>query len=346
VERVEKLQLAIAERRKLQGLAIDALTKISREEYKLSVESDWRYRQFFYYLQISPSYELARRYSLAIEAYKKGQPRGAKLAGDKKIKFPSPLPADFSTVLETYEAFGDVQTIDFWNWWVKRAQFQFGHSAEPEAHQLAFVPGAADITDPEIKQVSERLNDYLRVIRLGEGKPASLIVAIPMFGDRKKIMKRVGGLIAKAYDVKKMSRPSAAHYQMISDKSREDTIRQAHRVLRARIGLPQEKLFEIGKHSIRSIYANAGEGDYDHRRLLEQQTSDYLLTAYRIAENAARGRFPSSNPLKPDKNRPQFNYVELRAQYWAYEKLIERKLAAEKGPLSRLRQALSRLRRA
>src|ERR1035438_3205486 len=155
-------------------------------------------------------------------------------------------------------------------------------------------------------------------------------------------MKIIGSLVSKAYSVK-MNRPSSSHYQMIGDRSREDKVRQAMRVLRAKARRPKAPLFDIGKRSINSVYANAKAEDYDQRRLLEQQTSKYLQDAYLLAENAALGRFPSLDHLPPDPNRPKFNYFALRHQLASYIRLMEPKLAAEKARLA-ARKPLSKVR--
>jgi len=323
----KRKRLEAAQRHKTLEKGSNTLAEISINKYKLWVAADWRYRQFFNYLQISPSYDLARRYVSKIARDAKKRDMGIE---------PEPmfaLPADFSKVLKTYEAFGDVTKTDFWDWWLERAQHELGISAEPELHELAYVPRRIGISDRDLREASKALRKYFRMLRPQEGEPASLVVAIPIHGDRKKILRSITPLIVKAL-ANSAERSEVARFQMIRDKSHEETIKQALRVVRARASRPDASLFEVGKRSISSVHAAAKPGDYDKRRALEQQTSKYLQRALALAENAARGRFPSLAPLKPDENRPDFEYPKLRDQISAYIRRMEKKLAAEKARLA------------
>jgi hypothetical protein len=60
---------------------------------------------------------------------------------------------------------------------------------------------------------------------------------------------------------------------------------------------------------------------------MEILTSRHLHRAYLLAENAARAKFPSLDPLPPDTARPGFDYFQLNRQMRAYIKWAEAEIA-------------------
>src|ERR1035437_3991479 len=114
----------------------------SRETFKLMLSNDWRFPQFFSFLQMSPSYELARLASLG------------------KLSPKIPRPKDFADVMKTYEAFGDTRQTRYWDWWFKRAQFQFGMSVEPAVSLIMDANVRQQISDNEIHRGQSAFERY------------------------------------------------------------------------------------------------------------------------------------------------------------------------------------------
>lgn len=292
---------------------LDELLAISRNRYELQITADWRYAQFFNFLQISPSYRLAHLIATA-----------------KVDRLSVKLPQDFAIVEKTYEALGDVWEIGFWSWWIKRAQYQFGISVIPTVHAIATVNVGAEISKDAVEKAQAELEQYLLADRLAEGKPASLIVAVPLHGDRRKILNQFSEMLDKFYKPTEHQR-GIAHYQVNRNKIREQTLKNAMRVLRARAALPKKPLFVIGnKSKIAPAYEtdeNKRLRNDEYRRLMEILTSRQLHRAYLYSEHAARGNFPCIDPLPNDDGRPDFNYVSLQRQLKAQMRWMEAEIA-------------------
>ena len=292
---------------------LEELMAISRNRYELQITADWRYEQFFNFLQVSPSYRLAHLIATA-----------------KVDKLAVKRPKDFAVVEKTYEAFGDVWEIVFWTWWIKRAQYQFGISVTPTVHAIATVQVGAEVSKDAVAKAQDELEQYLLADRLAEGKPASLIVAVPLHGDRRKILNQFSEMLDKFYKPTE-HQCGIAHYQVNRNKIREQTLKNARRVLRARAALPKKPLFVIGN---KSKIAPAYETDEkkplrndECRRLMEILTSRQLHRAYLYAEHAARGNFPCLDPLPKDNKRPDFNYISLHRQLKAQIRWLASEIA-------------------
>jgi len=300
---------------------------VSRRRHELSVISDWRYPRFLDFLQISPSYRLA--HLLAV-----GKVRRRSLA----------LPADFDEVERTYAAFGDVTQTYFWDWWLKTAQYQFGVSLKPEAKVLLKLNLKHEPSADDIEKAKIELTDYLYVDRPAQGNQALMVAALPVHTDRKTMLKAFEKLLDEHYGTQQRS-VGVAPYIVIRNKMREQTLKVALRVLRARAALPNERLFVIGNKvnvspaNATSNFSQRARGeDSDKRKQMEILTSRHLHRAYLLAENAARGRFPTLDPLSDDPNRPQFDYKQLQLQFKEYLKWGE----AEKARLKSIAAKQSR----
>ena len=290
---------------------MEKLAAISREKYQLKVSAHWRFRQFFNFLQVSPSYELAR------------------LASIGKLDPKRPRPKDFADVMRTFKAFGDTRQTEFWDWWIKRAQFQFGMSQEPAVALIMDADAGRQVSDSDIQQGKSALQHYWETQRPNEGLPAALVLAIPLNGGRNKILKRATEVVDRFYNPK-VHQATGAPYQLIHDKTREATLVTAMRVLRARAALPNAKLFVIGNRSKIQTQYETDEKlklyNSEQRRHMAILTSRHFKNAYLFAENAARGKFPSLDPLPADPNRPKFNPVKLHVEFRAMMKWLQGKI--------------------
>ncbi len=245
------------------------------------------------------------------------------------------LPADFADVERTYAAFGDVTQTYFWDWWLKTAQYQFGVSLKPEAKVLLKLNLKHEPSAEDIDKAKSELADYLYIDRPAQGNQALMVVAFPVHTDRKTMLKAFERLLDESYGTQQKS-VGVAPYSIIRNKMREQTLKVALKVLRARAALPNERLFVIGnKTNVSPAQLTSNERmrtrgeDSDKRKKMEILTSRHLHRAYLLAENAARGRFPTLDPLPDDPNRLQFDYKELQQQFKIYLKWGE----AEKARL-------------
>ena len=236
------------------------------------------------------------------------------------------LPADFSDVEKTYAAFGDVTRTYFWDWWLKAAQYQFGVSLKPEAKVLLKLDLKSQPSDEDIETAKSQLADYCYIDRPAQGNQALMVVALPVHTDRKTMLKAFERLLDENYGTKQKP-VGVAPYSIIRNKMRESTLKVALKVLRARAALPNERLFVIGNktniapyHAITDLKQRIRGADSHSRMNMEILTSRHLHRAYLLAENAARGRFPTLDPLPNDPKRPQFDYKQLQLQFKEYLK--------------------------
>ena len=157
----------------------------------------------------------------------------------------SGVPPDFLDVLKTYEAFGDVWRTDYWTWWVRRAQYQFGSRVVPRVHRLAMLHPGIGSDEQTFDEVCERFDQYLSSDREVEGKPGSLVLAIPLQADRKAILKEISKQIDDALMGLKPDQASAK-FEFLANKIRFKTLDDARRVAWARAAMPKKPLYVVG----------------------------------------------------------------------------------------------------
>ena len=304
----------------------DVTIAIGRKRNKLDVLDDWRYRLFFDFLWLSPSYRLAHL-----------------IAVGKRDREKCVLPTDFDVVEATYAAFGSVYRTHFGLWWVRTAQYQFGVSAAPRAKSLLRINRREEVTKDMIRRTHDELDQFVLVDRAAQGNPATLIMAIPLQNDRKALLKQVSTLIEEAFG-KEREQHGIASYHMIRNKVREHTLLKARDVVWGKSFAPKAKLFEIGNE------ANVSPANWSDPKLkrnkveankrenMEILTSRHLHRAYLLAENAARGKFPSFDPLPDDPGRPKFNYAPLGRRLRSYGDYVDREAKRIKEVLARRAQ--------
>ena len=268
-------------------------------DHGLTVPVDFRYEYFFDFLRLSQSYWLAHQ-------YKNG------LISGNKIK----LPKDFDIILKTYEAFGDVTKSDFPEWWIKKAQYQFGIKSDPRGSLLLKLDVKEPITKNKINELTAKLKQYLDVERPTEGNRAMVVIALPIFANRV-VMKYEFDRLLNESKFKLTEPPEIYPYRLINNKVRIDMLDLAYRVTLYRAAHKDKKLLDIGIGAGVSPPLNTKKANYeDKKRGVESMTSRFLRKAHRLAENAARGKFPSIEVIPNTKTT--FDWDILQNQYTAY----------------------------
>lgn len=287
------------------------LMLLSQQKYGISVKGDWRHESFFRFLQISPSYHLAHRVA----------------TGDVlDLRNVEHVPRDFLEVVKTYEAFGDVWQTDFWNWWVKRAQYQFGLRCPPRVHRISELLPGSDADEQSLEEARACLDQYFSADRLAEGKPGSLVVAVPLHADRATTLREVSRLIDEAIQ---RSGPDTGNgqFKFLVNKIRQRTLDNARRVAWARAGGPKRPLYVIGNQvgiDVAYVTEAGARVPKDNRRdMMVIVTSRHLQRALVFSENAARGRFPCSDEV----DSIRFDFKQLQATMVSYRNWIKAELA-------------------
>ena len=245
---------------------------------------DVLYGYWFQFLRLSPSYQLAHRVRT-----------GARLSPSEK----KALPKDFDRVLEVYDDFGDVQRALFRFWWLERGLRLMGSPGEPPAVREIATFGV-NSTDPS-EDVRTAFTLHVQGAWVKQGKPDSLVISIPLTAQRSKILSSVRKLLAEHLLPPKAA--SKAKYKLEKKKTHVRSLEIALRALWTRALRPDWDLWRIGAETkisptySREIDPLAKKKTKDTiatRQMLTIMTSRAILNGLMIAENAARGIFPSN----------------------------------------------------
>jgi len=234
----------------------------------LSVKPDPRYDLVCDYLKASPSYESVMR----------------KMA---KQKSPYPLPKDYKVVAQVVKDFGLIYRMKEADWWDKVGKQLYGISAPlPNVKVL----GTLDSSNTSVPTKWNGIDTVIAEL------PLNLTITQAM----KQLRKKLEGLNFSAT----LPKQTAPKYQLSNSKLRIETLQNGLSALRMyKRGLP---LWKIG-NELRLIPAQSFiEKDVDEieidladrKEILGIAASRLIKTAALIAENAARGIFPSNKNLK------------------------------------------------
>jgi len=253
------------------------------EKGGIAVMADSRYDLVCDYLKASPSYEAVMR----------------KLA---KQKSPYPLPKDFKAVAQVVSDFGAIYKMNEMDWWEKIGKRIYGISAPLPNVKIV---GSLDSENKELTNIWNGVNSVVAELPLNLTLPQAL----------KQLRKQLADYQFSAT----LPKQTAPLYQLSNSKLRLDTLQNGLTALRLyKKGLP---LWKIG-NQLRLIPAQsfieseAGEMLEDElgdrKELLSIAASRLIRCASLVAENAARGRFPSdknfseaiTTPYKRKAGRP------------------------------------------
>lgn len=244
------------------------------------------YLLWFEYLAISESYELAHK-----------QRTGTLTDADQ-----ARLPADFDRVLEVYDDLGDVQRSLFKSWWADRAIQHFGSIGnKPKVLKLATLrPGKKTV------MAAGNLHQFVSEVWVDQGKQPTMITAIPLGMPKSKVLKAVAALL-DGYPDEDRTINQNPKYRLSGKRQNNNALFTYLRTAHLRSAMPKQELWRVGSRAKVSFsYSNAVDhaaevkrgGDGAHERiLLTIMTARALKRAMLIAENAARGVFPSYTPL-------------------------------------------------
>jgi hypothetical protein len=257
------------------------------------------YMLWFELLALSPSYELARRYR---------QSKGRLSQQDRER-----LPADFEQVLAVYDDFGDVQQLFFREWWLQRGLKLLGSPGDrPETELLFKASRQKPLNDEHI----QRARHYFSIAWKEAHQPDVAVIAVPLNIGRQKALKQVKKLIDRhAVD---LFEPPTPKYQLADKDMHVKSLIDAMAVLYMRAAKPDFKLWQVGVEvNISKSYSKRFDSkttkrnanNSDELRHLEMMTSRKYRQARHIAENAARGIFPS---MKPPPHSVAFDPKEFK----------------------------------
>jgi hypothetical protein len=258
-------------------------------------KQDWHvvptagFQLMFEFLRLSPSYELARKH---------------RTKGLNQRETAS-LPADFDQVLKTYDLLGDVSADFFRSWWLKRGLEVFGNPyKKPRVHCIGVLNAGKTI---ELNEMASPITSYLNNERNEEGLNASLVLSVPLTLKRSDLLKQISKLIVDSRDIE-TEVDKKPKLKLVSKRLRPDVLFKGLGLLWLRAAKPNWELWRLGaKAGLSDSYStvldpNAPKKsksfiEKDDRIIMSKITSRYLSKYEAIAENAARGLFPTDRPV-------------------------------------------------
>ena len=253
----------------------------SWEESGLFAASDWRYEALVDYLKLSPSYKLVCEWARK---------------GSKAI--PKNVPKDWKLLVKTYEDFGDVWRIPESRWWKSRGIALFGIKA---AKAQTFIVGNSD----DVHLINGKTTAQSQKTWQDMGKPECLVLAIPTNQTKQMVLKQINAIVRAGNFVSTKPRLIKPKYELIRSKLREPTIKLGTIALKMyQLGYP---LWLIGNqlelspaHHIEldeQGNPNTNELNLSEKKVrLQILASKLVAKAELIAENAARGFYPTDAP--------------------------------------------------
>ena len=229
---------------------------------------DWRYELLHDYLRESPSYQLACRFMLANG---KGRPKNA--------------PSDWPAVLKLYKDFGDVFRIREDEWWRTMGRDLYDIKIKD--------PGVLNLGITERSLDALTMDEQSRLEWDLMNRPRSLLIAVPTVLTKKEAMAQFAAIL-KAQEFRTDAEP-VAQYQLTKSKLQRNTLAIGPQALRAyKRGMPLWKIGYKFKLSVTAVLELEGGKDVASKKAyLQIMASKLIHKAELIAENAARGRFPS-----------------------------------------------------
>ena len=258
-------------------------------------KKDWHvaptagFQLMFEFLRLSPSYELARKH---------------RTKGLNQRELDS-LPADFDQVLKTYDLIGDVSTEFFRSWWLKRGLEVFGNPyKKPRVHSICTLSAGHAL---DLSQIASPITDFLNNERNEEGLTASLILSVPLSLKRSELLKQISLLIAANRTIATESEKKP-QLKLVSKRLRANVLFKGLRLLWLKAAKPDWELWRLGaKADLSDSYSKVLDPnspkksqtfiEKDDRIIMSKITSRYLSKYESVAENAARGLFPTDQPV-------------------------------------------------
>ncbi len=200
----------------------------------------------------------------------------------------SDLPKDFDQVLEVYKKFGDIYSTHFIEWWDQTGKDLFADKMTKDRILISIDP-----TKPK-QALLDDFMELLATLDSREKKTPSTKIQFEVNKIRvTSLHNRFQLVLAKA--------------EFFQNKIKKEQLWK----LAKYIGINSTKTKEIRLNSKKTL------ANLETRTYLSILASKHLSDALCIAENAARGKFPSLSPVKTGL---KFDYVTIKKQQDLYAK--------------------------
>lgn len=282
------------------------------------------YMLWFEYLALSPSYELARKF------------RAGQLTDADKAK----LPVDFDTVLAVYDDLGDVQAVLFETWWLETAIPLFGYQGEkPRVARVSLLK--PDTIEPAV-ELKSSAQGYVEGAWHKQGQQTTLVLAIPVGLPKAQIAKQVAAFVEKLPEAERQTVSRPPKYKLVKRKLDSKSLFKYIMCMWLKANAPKVALWRLGVHAkVSSTYSSRLDPmaklprhqQTDDRNALKILTSRALNRAHMMAENAARGLFPTYTKCA-DAVAPDWREIDRLRKARRKRELTEQRLARERADMT------------
>jgi hypothetical protein len=246
------------------------------------------------YLRISPSYWLVHQETMGKIRISKRQRSGLGLA----------------QVEQTYDVMGNVYNTTFRDWYINHARSAFGLAGQAEAACVAHWPAIKNLTPSDFATLAAQGEAWAKATLSTYGDCGALVLILPATSRPSGSAGYASPLLKKLWPalIAERNIPYKIHSE---SKQRLQALWQNLALVRLVAAYWQEERWRIGarfaryqwkNNEARSLDPKAPRGrpltgESEARRLVSIRINRKLTYALRVAENAARGVFPSSAPL-------------------------------------------------
>jgi hypothetical protein len=247
---------------------------------------DRRYDLWPEFLRLSPSYNFANRVMQGLAT---------------REEFFHEV-ADAEIVWATRQNFGDVWATSPSDWRKRNTLRLFGQSLSDLKLKVLHVMQSGEYAQRQ--NMAHALETYFNRTRPEMGNPLSVVISVPLDADRSVLVQTFSEMITYYKARRDDSHDAPAQeplYSLSGVKARYAVMQQTLTVAKARAYAPSIPLWEIGMNvGVNETYASEMRTkEYKKKEavipknILAATTSRFLRQAVCLAENAARGKFPS-----------------------------------------------------
>lgn len=249
-------------------------------------QNDPRLRLWAEFLRISPSYSIAQKV----------------IRGDLPLADARKAVRDIDEVIRVARNFGDVWAQDTEQLWTQKSFDLFGvRLAEPDLKVVHVMQAGEPINE---REMAENIREYSMYTREEMGNPLTVLVSIPIDMNRQQLVSLFGGMLTyfkenrHDYDNAEIPEPK---YTLSKSKKPLRSLRQLLDFVYYRAKHPQLRLWEIGhKFRVSPVFSEKIDSGAKLRGemaesvgVMNAMLSRLYKQALLVAENAARGTFPS-----------------------------------------------------
>lgn len=240
------------------------------------------------FLRLSPSYFLAYQVRTGERRYDPALNQG--------------FPSDFERVLKVYDVFGDVYHLNRDQWIKKiRSELPAPRRSQPKLRVIARYDRREE--KPK-KKLAAEINNYFAESWMHDGRPNVVLISLPLELPINTAIDHLREEMQRARTALPLPRKFAHTFPLASPRLQERTLLTYLKMLYFHAAVPRAKLWQVGAHA--GLLPSAGNKvglrvkatamNLDERNKLAVLASRAHSRSNLVAENAARGLFPSIKP--------------------------------------------------